>query len=309
MSGGQPGIRHNIEPRIIDMGGFSIRRSMPTRVIRSVGPWVFFDHFGAHTFRAGNGADVIPHPHINLATVTYLFEGELEHRDSMGTVQTIRPGAVNLMVAGHGIVHSERTPRALRIRDHRLHGLQLWHALPADHEEDAPSFHHSPAEAIPGVDVDGVAMRVMIGSAYGVSSPVPTYAQTLYVEAQLPADRRFGIPRDVPELAVYIVQGSALLVPGASSAGGDELAEHNFYVLSSVDTGRVITSEDGCRLVLIGGEHLGKRYMYWNFVSSRTERIDNARQAWKTDSMGLIPGDEEERAPLPDFDSHARLAD
>ena len=309
MSSREPVIKHTVEPRIIDLGGFSIRRSMPTRATRSVGPWVFFDHFGAHTFPAGNGADVIPHPHINLATVTYLFEGALEHRDSIGTVETIRPRAVDLMIAGAGIVHSERTPVSRRRRDHRLHGLQLWHALPADHEEDAPSFHHSPAEAIPGVDVDGVATRVMIGSAYGVSSPVPTFAQTLYVEAQLAAGRRFDLPRDVPELAVYIVQGSALLVPGAASEGADELAEHHFYVLSSADAGEVITSEEGCRLVLIGGENLGKRYMYWNFVSSRKERIDNARQAWEADSMGVIPGDEDERAPLPAFDSHARLSD
>lgn len=290
--------RHEVAPRIVDFGSFVIRRSLPTRATRAVGPWVFFDHFGPHAFPAGGGADVIPHPHVNLATVTYLFDGEIEHRDSIGTVQVIRPGAINLMMAGRGIVHSERSPAALRRGEHSLHGLQLWHALPVDHEEAAPSFNHYAADEIPEVDFTDARVRVMIGAAYGRTSPVITVSPTLYVEIRLRAGAGIELPPGVDETALYLVDGDA-------SLDGEEVEALRFYVARRPEG--TLSSRAGAHLVLIGGEPLGKRFIFWNFVSSSRERIEAAKADWQANAIGIVPGDEDERAPLPDHDDHARM--
>lgn len=304
-----------IEPRRIDLGGFMVRRSLPTRELRALGPWVFFDHFGPHEFDEGHGVDVIPHPHINLATVTYLFEGEIVHRDSIGSIQAIRPGEVNLMNAGRGIAHSERTDPAYRKSGHRVHGVQLWHALPEGKEEGEPVFFHHPASELPTTDVGGgAAVRVMIGSAFGVSSPVAAYSPILYCDCRLEAgaDVELPSPGEVEELAVYLLDGRARLV----CAGGRELPERKLVVLrGSAASGAAGTagvdalrSDDGATVLLLGGSSLGKRYMWWNFVSSRRDRIEQARDDWTAGRFAPVPGDAE-RALIPDYDHHARLSD
>ncbi|HYW77119.1 MAG TPA: pirin family protein [Gammaproteobacteria bacterium] len=279
-----------IRPRDRDIGGFSVRRALPNVGRKQVGPWVFFDHMGPVHFAPGPGINVRPHPHVNLATVTYLFEGEILHRDSLGSVQAITPGAINLMVAGRGIVHSERE-RPEATRDERgLHGLQLWLALPERDEETVPAFYHYPCERIPAVTVGGVAVRVMMGSAYGVVSPVTTFADTLYVEATLETGQRLALPR-ADERAVYVVEGQlalgeATLMPRTMAVIGDE---ENVAVSASKPS----------RIVIIGGERLGKRYIEWNFVSSHRERIEQSKRDWKEGRFATVPGDEEEFIPLP----------
>ena len=335
-----------IEPRVVDLGGFVVRRSLPTRALRSVGPWLFYDHFGPHTFTKGGGLDVVPHPHINLATVTYLFDGEIVHRDSIGSVQAIRPGAINLMIAGRGIVHSERSDPQRRLSDHDIHGLQLWHGLPVEVEEDQPSFHHHPEDSLPAKSVKGGEVRVMMGKAYELESPVPTFVPTLYVDVKLDAGAELTLPPEADELACYVVAGRARL----EGAGGPApLAEHRLVVVRGAPDGTpdadgrageaagaaaqadddgsggsaggaaprtaqaagpagTIHAEVDTRLVLIGGTSLGRRYMWWNFVSSRRERIEQAQADWRENRFPPVPGDDE-YAPLPEVDRHARLAD
>ena len=196
-----------LSPRVANLGGFSVRRLLPTAKRKMVGPWVFFDEMGPAEFPAGQGLNVLPHPHIGIATVTYLFEGEILHRDSVGSYQPIRPGDINLMVAGSGIAHSERERPEITATDHRLHGLQLWLALPQEHEETAPAFHHYPEDDIPAVEIDGVPVRVMIGSAYGVTSPVLKFSETLYLEATLKTSQTLALPQ-APERAVYVASGA-----------------------------------------------------------------------------------------------------
>ncbi|MGD9260416.1 MAG: pirin family protein, partial [Desulfobacterales bacterium] len=198
-------IRYNIEPRRIQFDGFPVARLLPRMGLNGVGPWLFFDHMGPHEFEVGQGLDVPPHPHINLATVTYLFEGEILHKDSIGNVQSITPGAINLMIAGAGIAHSERGPDALRQYSHSVHGLQLWHGLPEEHEEVTASFHHYPVEDLPSTTLNGVPIRLLIGEAFGLKSPVRTFSQTLYAEYHLSAGQSAAVPEDVEELAVYAV--------------------------------------------------------------------------------------------------------
>lgn len=280
-----------VRPREKDLGGFSVRRVLPVAGRRKVGPWVFFDHMGPATFPAGEGINVRPHPHINLATVTYLFEGEILHRDSLGSLQPIRPGDINLMVAGSGIVHSERErPEITRI-EHNLHGLQLWLALPEEVEEVDPAFYHYPGHDIPRTEVDGVTVRIMMGAAFGVSSPVKTFARTLYFEADLAADQSLVVPNE-EERAVYLASGKIHI-------DGTEVCAHEMAVLES---GREIRVEalENTRLALIGGEKLSERYIDWNFVSSRQERIEQARQMWRDGAFPKVPGDEEEFIPLPE---------
>ena len=247
-----------IEPRDRDLGGFSVRRVLPATQRRMVGPWVFFDHMGPADFAAGEGINVRPHPHINLATVTYLFEGEILHRDSLGSYQPIRPGDVNLMVAGKGITHSERERPEVTETAHRLHGLQLWLALPEADEEMDPAFYHYPDADIPRTEVDGVPIRVIMGSAYGATSPVKVYADTLYVEAHLRAGQRITLP-DADERAVYVAEGEL-------TADGTLIHEHTMAVFSNTPSIELTATRDS-RIAIIGGEHLGKRYMEWNFVS------------------------------------------
>ena len=277
-----------LSPRITDLGGFSVRRLLPTAKRKMVGPWIFFDEMGPADFAAGHGINVRPHPHIGIATVTYLFEGEILHRDSVGSLQPIRPGDINLMVAGRGITHSERERAAITVEDHRLHGLQLWLALPEEHEETDPAFHHYPSDDIPSLDVHGVPVRVMIGNAYGVASPVRRFSDTLYLEATLTAGQSLELP-DVQERAVYVAQG-------ALTAHGAELPTHSMTVFSQ-QPGVSVTASEDARIAVIGGEPVGRRFIEWNFVSSRKERIDQAREDWRAGRFDKVVGDEAEFIP------------
>ena len=280
-----------IEPRDKDLGGFSVRRVLPTMQRRMVGPWIFFDHMGPADFAAGDGINVRPHPHINLATVTYLFEGEILHRDSVGSYQPIRPGDVNLMVAGKGITHSERERPEITAAAHRLNGLQLWLALPEADEEIDPAFYHYPSADIPRVEVDGVPIRVIMGSAYGATSPVKVYADTLYVEAHLKAGQTIKVP-DAQERAVYVAEGEL-------TAGVTSVPEYAMAVFSNAP-GIELTATRDSRIAIVGGEHLGKRYIEWNFVSSHRERIQQAKADWKAQTFPKVKDDEEEFIPLPE---------
>lgn len=280
-----------IEPRDRDLGGFSVRRVLPAGQRRRVGPWVFFDHMGPADFAAGEGLNVRPHPHINLATVTYLFEGEILHRDSLGSYQPIRPGDVNLMVAGKGITHSERERPEITNTAHRLHGLQLWLALPEVDEEIDPAFYHYPDGDIPRIEVDGVPIRVIMGSAYGATSPVKVYADTLYVEAHLRAGQQIIVP-DAEERAVYVAEGEL-------TVDGTMVPEHTMAVFSNAP-GIALTATRDSRIAIVGGQNLGRRYMDWNFVSSRRERIEQAKSDWKAQAFPKVPGDEKEFTPLPE---------
>lgn len=280
-----------VQPKEKDLGGFSVRRVLPARQRRMVGPWVFFDQMGPAVFPAGEGIKVRPHPHINLATVTYLFEGEILHRDSLGSLQAIRPGDVNLMVAGKGITHSERERPEVTATEHSLHGLQLWLALPEADEEIEPAFYHYPDADIPSVEVNGVSVRVVIGSAYGETSPVKVYADTLYVEAHLRAGQSIKVPA-AEERAVYVAEGEL-------TTDSTPIPEYGMAVLSNrVDI--ELTATRDSRIAIVGGENIGKRYMEWNFVSSRRERIEQAKADWKAQAFPGVPGDEEEFIPLPE---------
>ncbi|MET3916794.1 redox-sensitive bicupin YhaK (pirin superfamily) [Variovorax sp. OAS795] len=281
-----------LQPHDKDLGGgFKVRRLLPAAQRRSVGPFVFFDHFGPATEQPGTEHDVRPHPHIGLSTVTYLFEGAMMHRDSLGSVQEILPGAINWMTAGRGIVHSERKPDRLKADTYVNHGLQLWAALPQVHEEIAPSFEHTPAVDIPELVEQGVAVRVLVGEAFGKRSPVKTLSQTLYLDIALPAGGRFELPPLAPELAVYAVDADA-------SVGGEPIPAHTMALLPD-GQGAVLASTTAVRLMVIGGEPLdGPRYITWNFVSSRRDRILEAGSDWAAQRMGHVPG-ETEFIPLP----------
>jgi redox-sensitive bicupin YhaK (pirin superfamily) len=280
-----------IKPKEKDLGEFSVRRALPVAAQPMVGPWIFVVHMGPATFSAGQGVNVRPHPHINLATVTYLFEGEILHRDSLGSVQPIKPGDINLMVAGHGIVHSERERPEVRNAEHKLHGLQLWLALPEADEESDPAFHHYPGSEIPKIEVDGVAVRVMMGEAYGVISPVKTHGRTLYAEARMGSGQVLEVPMEA-ERAIYLTEGSARI-------DGVDIAVQEMAVLKAGCQVRVEALAD-TQLAIIGGENPGKRFINWNFVSSRKGRIESARRMWHEGEFPTVPGDEVEFIPLPD---------
>lgn len=279
-----------IEPRARDLGGLSVRRVLPTMQRRMVGPWIFFDHMGPAQLPAGQGIDVRPHPHINLATVTYLFEGEILHRDSLGSLQPIRPGDVNLMVAGRGITHSERERPEVRATPHAMHGLQLWMALPDADEEVEPAFHHYPKDRIPVCSVEGVEVRVVMGSAFGVSSPVRLFGETLYVEAELQRSQSLALPA-APERAAYLASGRV-------RAGDQEIPAHAMAVFAP---GESVTLEatEPTRLVIIGDAPVGPRHIEWNVVSSRKARIEQAKRDWEARRFPPVPGDEDEFIPLP----------
>lgn len=284
-------IKHLITPHEKDLGEFSVRRALPYIKQRTVGPWIFFDHMGPAEFSPGQGVNVRPHPHINLATVTYLFEGEILHRDSLGSYATIQPGDINLMVAGKGITHSEREREEVRNAPHKLHGLQLWHALPEADEEVEPAFYHYPSADIPAVDVNGVPVRVLMGSAYGVTSPVKTFAETVYAEAAMTLGQRLAVPQ-AEQLAVYVAQGGI-------TVGGTGVPQFSMAVLESTEAIDVVATEDS-QIAFIGGEAMSPRFIEWNFVSSRAERIEQAKKDWRERRFPLVPGDEEEFIPLPD---------
>jgi redox-sensitive bicupin YhaK (pirin superfamily) len=280
-----------IEPRARDLGDFTVRRALPDRRRQRVGPFIFFDHMGPAQFDPGTGVDVRAHPHIGLATITYLFEGEILHRDSLGYVQPIRPGAVNWMTAGRGIVHSEKVTEEILASGQRLHGLQTWVALPTEAEQAEPSFEHYPAADIPAVEADGAQVRVILGSAFGVSSPVSTHSETLYVEAVLERGQSVVIP-EAEELAVYVVEGSVAINREFVDAGV-------LAVLQSGASGTV-TAETAARIMFAGGDALqGERFIWWNFVSSSREHIEQARQNWREQRFDTVPG-ETDYVPLPE---------
>ena len=271
-------------------GGFFVRRSLPAAQQRAVGPFVFFDHFGPVTATPADNHDVRPHPHIGLATVTYLFEGAMMHRDSTGVAQRIEPGAINWMTAGRGIVHSERTPDDLRGVVRRSHGLQLWCALPTEHEEDVPSFQHTAAAAIPCTAEPGVTVRVLVGSAFGVTSPVATLSPTLYLDIALEAGASLRLPAAAAERAVYSVDGDIVLDDSAIPACTMAVLEPESEPL--------LHAPAGARVALVGGAPLGHRFMVWNFVSSRKERLMQAQDDWEAQRFAKVPG-ETEFIPLP----------
>lgn len=273
-------------------GGFTVRRLLPAARQRSVGPFVFFDHFGPALEQPGVNHDVRPHPHIGLATVTYLYEGAMMHRDSLGSEQLIEPGAINWMSAGHGIVHSERKPENLQATAFTNHGLQLWVALPRELEESPPSFAHTPAPDIPALDLGDARVRVLVGEAFGEVSPVRPASPTLYLDVQLPAGASIELPPLAPEWAVYPVSGTVTL-------DGQMLAPHTMAVLGA-GTAITVTAPQPARFAVVGGQPLdGPRHMWWNFVSSRKERIVQASQDWEAQRMGRIAGDAE-FIPLPE---------
>lgn len=281
----------HIIPRAHDLGGgFTVRRVLPSVQRQAIGPFVFFDHFGPVTAHPGDNHDVRPHPHIGLATVTYLFEGAMMHRDSTGVVQRIEPGAINWMTAGRGIVHSERTPDDLRDVPRNSHGFQLWAALPLEHEEDAPSFSHTPASSIPVVALPGATVRVLVGSAFGVSSPVVTLSPTLYLALELEAGASVTVPAAALERGVYSVDADVQVAGALLPAG-------QMQVLAEGEE-PVVHAMAATRLMLLGGTPLGHRFMVWNFVSSRKERILQAQDDWEAQRFPLVPG-ETEFIPLP----------
>lgn len=272
-------------------GGFKVRRVLPAAAKQAVGPFIFFDHFGPLDVPPDANHDVRPHPHIGLATVTYLFEGAMHHRDSVGSVQRVEPGAINWMTSGSGIVHSERTPADLVGKPRRSHGLQLWAALPKEHEEVAPSFAHTPAADIPSASFDGGHVRVLIGSAFGLVSPVATFSETLYLDIRLEAGRELVLADLPEEAAIYVVSGAVAI-------DGEALAP-NVMAYLEPGTGARVSTEDGAQFVVIGGEPLdGPRFMFWNFVSSSKERLAKAAEDWEQQRYAKVPG-ETEFIPLP----------
>jgi len=283
-------IRYILWPVEKDLGGFSVRRLLPAAEVKAVGPFVFFDHLGPAWFEPGNGIDVRPHPHIGLATITYLFEGEILHRDSLGSVQPIRARAINWMTAGRGIAHSERTPPEVRSAGHTLHALQLWVALPSDDEETDPAFFHYDEAELPESENAQRSIRVMVGDAFGLTSPVKTWSQTLYVEVNLKAGAQFTLPDNVEEKAVYLVAGTL-------HSGGTALPQHSMVIFDNSPGIEIMAGEDS-RLVIIGGAPLGKRTVWWNLVSSRKELIEQAKSDWQAGSFPMVPG-ETEFIPLP----------
>ena len=272
-------------------GGFQVHRLLPAAAQQAVGPFIFFDHFGPVTVQASDNHDVRPHPHIGLATLTYLFEGAILHRDNLGSVQRIEPGAINWMTAGNGIVHSERRPPDLAGKPYVNHGLQLWLALPQDKEEVDASFTHTPANAIPEIVWEGATVRVLVGNAFGQLSPVATLSETLYLDVQLPANARWTLPMLAEQQAVYAVEGRLQI-------DGVELPDHTM----ALQADDVVLSSGALtvRFVVVGGAPLGRRLMWWNFVSSSKERIDQASAAWQQGEGAFrqVPG-ESERINLP----------
>ncbi len=283
-------VRMVLHPTEKDLGGFMVRRLLPAEEMKSVGPMIFFDHFGPARFPPGEGMDVRPHPHIGLATITYLFAGEILHRDSLGNVQPIRPAEINWMTAGRGISHSERTPPALRETGHSLHGLQLWVALPEEVEECAPDFAHYAADKIPLAELDGVSLRLIVGDAWGMTSPVKAASPTLYADVQISQGATLKLPDEVGERAVYVVAGE-IQVQGVT------IPQHRLAILNATPDLEV-TATTKSRLIVIGGQPLGKRTVWWNLVSSRKELIEQAKDDWRSGRFPQVPG-ESEKIPVP----------
>ena len=290
-------ILRTITPTTHDLGGFKVHRTLPSKPHQMVGPFIFFDQMGPAHLDIGNGIDVRPHPHINLATVTYLFAGAIDHRDSLGTFARIEPGAVNLMTAGHGIVHSERTPDEFLNRAHRLHGIQLWVALPEEFEEVKPSFTHHPKESFVEFEIDGVQLRLLLGEKFDRKSPVKTYSEMFYLECRIPAGRKLVLPHNAQEIAAYIVSGEASV--------DSQIIKSFSLIVAEDQTDLEVSAVTDCHLMLLGGKPLGPRFIDWNFVSSSHDRITQAREDWtpgpRAESVRFkpVPGDSSEFIPLP----------
>ncbi|WDI31427.1 pirin family protein [Hyphococcus flavus] len=288
-----------IEPRTRDLGGFTVGRVLPYAKRRTVGPFIFFDEMGPAQFEPGTGIDVRPHPHIGLATVTYLFSGEIRHKDDLGYDQVIRPGDVNWMTAGRGIVHSERTDDALRQSGQHMHGIQSWVALPKEFEETEPSFHHHPKATLPVIERDGVSMRLIAGSAYGEKSPVKTFSPIFYLGVEASAGTDIPLTDEYQERAIYVLSGRVELDGEAHDAG-------RMIVFTDGAAPQIKAIED-VKVMLLGGAPIGKRHIWWNLVSSDQQRIEKAKADWKAsadanfeDSVFSLPPDEREHIPLPE---------
>lgn len=280
-----------LQPGSRDIGGFSVRRALPARERLMIGPFIFFDHLGPAEFAPGSGIDVRPHPHINLATVTYLFAGEILHRDSLGFVQPIRPGEVNWMTAGRGIVHSERSSPASRARAETLHGIQTWVALPAGEEEREPCFVHHSREALPEQRQAGRRLRLIAGRAFGMQSPVEVFSDMFYVDAELAAGEELHLGTEHAERGIYVVAGWIEI-------GGQHYGAATMLALAGGEPA-VLRAAADTRVMLFGGEPLGERHLWWNFVSSRRERIEAAKDDWRNGRFAAVPG-ESEFIPLPE---------
>ena len=282
-----------IVPRTVDLGDFAVRRALPSARTRLVGPFIFFDHFGPAEFHAGSGLDVRPHPHIGLATVTYLFDGEIMHRDSLGTAMAIKPGEVNWMTAGRGIVHSERTRPEKRVDGEPIHGLQMWVALPAAKEEMEAAFAHHATAEFPVIKENGKNVRVVVGALYGSSSPVPVVHETIFGDVHLKAGTSLPLDADHEERAIYVIEGVV-------DISGDRFEPGRLLVFKPGDA-PTITAINNAHFVIVGGAPMdGPRHIWWNFVSSRKERIEQAKADWKAGHFDKVPGDEIEFIPLPD---------
>lgn len=282
-----------VQPRVHDLGGFQVRRAVPSLQARSVGPFVFVDHMGPALFEPGRGIDVRPHPHIGLATVTYLWDGALRHRDTLGSLQDILPGDVNWMTAGRGIAHSERTPPQSRDAGHAIHGMQTWVALPKPDEEVAPSFHHHPAASLPTLERAGTRLRVIAGRAFGMESPVRVFAETFNVAVDLQPEAELDIAAEATQRALYVLEGDAQL-------DGSDIPDKQLVLLDP-GTRHRLRAKTPLKAMLFGGEPLdAPRHMWWNFVSSSKDRIEQAKDDWQAGRFGLIPGDDVERIPLPE---------
>ncbi len=282
-----------ITPTTHDLGMFEVRRTLPAKARTMVGPFIFVDQFGPAHFDIGKGMDVRPHPHINLSTVTYLFEGAIDHRDSLGTFATIRPGALNLMTAGKGIVHSERTPPAERASGSPISGMQTWLALPDGKEEIDPAFEHIAAAELPQIDDNGVRATIIMGSLWGRTAPTTQHAATIYADITMQTGTTIPIDADADERAVLVAMGSA-------SLDGQLLDTHSLYVLAPGQS-MTLKAEANARVMLLGGEAFKtKRIAWWNFVSSRRDRINQAKDDWKAGRFPKVPGDEAEFIPIPE---------
>jgi len=279
-----------IEPDSKDLGGFSVLRVLPAPARRMVGPFIFFDHFGPAEFPPGEGVQVRPHPHIGISTVTFLFEGEIIHRDSLGYLQPIEAEAVNLMTAGRGIVHSERAGDDLDEVSH-LHGIQAWMALPRALEECEPNFSHYPASDLPGFEHEGVSIRVISGEIFGRESPVTQHVPTLYLECRFPAGAVLELPNSYDEVGAYLVSGELRI-------GTTVVAERRMAVAAAGETLRLQATRDS-HVMIIGGARFGERHIWWNYVSSSQQRIEQAKQDWRDGRFDAVPG-ESEFIPLPD---------
>lgn len=287
-------VLQTLEPVTHDLGGFKVHRTLPARERTMVGPFLFFDQMGPADLPAGKGMDVRPHPHINLATVTYLFDGAIDHRDSLGTNQRIEPGAVNLMTAGSGIVHSERSPGDERLAGPALFGIQTWLALPDELEETDPAFQHVGASELPVVEHAGAKARVIMGELWGARAPTTTHAGTIYASILLDPGAAVPVDAAAEERAIYLVEGEAMLE-------GVPLEPRRLYVLRPGVAATLRSGAAGGRVMLCGGDAFRTpRHIWWNFVSSRRDRIEDARRAWKAGEFPVVPGDEKEWIPIPE---------